>query len=151
MKRPCRETGASDAKEMEISCSERETPDLALDFAYLARQTFGDADLEAELLRAFQSQAASILQQLQGRQPMTARQKADFAHLLQGSARAIGAIRVGQAAEIFETHSAGAGPAADAALRELAAAIGEASDLIAVTLAKPSFEGRLAPPVVDRA
>jgi hypothetical protein len=39
---------------MQLSQEESETLPSALDLAYLARQTFGDAGLEAELLRAFQ-------------------------------------------------------------------------------------------------
>jgi HPt (histidine-containing phosphotransfer) domain-containing protein len=98
----------------------------ALDFAYLARQTLGDADLEIELLHAFRAQAESILRRLRGAQPIEARERADFAHLLKGSARAIGAIRVGLACETYEARLAECGPAAADALRDLAAAVVEA-------------------------
>lgn len=124
-----------------------EAPSLALDWAYLARQTLGDADLECELLCAFRDQAESILRRLRGVQPMAARERADFAHLLKGSARAIGAIRVGLACETYEARLADCGsaaladfgPAAEDALRDLAAAVAEATDAIDRSLAKRSL------------
>lgn len=108
----------------------------ALDFAYLAQQTLGDVEFEFELLRAFQVQATQILRQLRSGQAMSACESANLAHLLKGSARAIGASRVGVASEAYERRAADTGDAADLALSTLVAAIIEVSDVIDRTLAK---------------
>ncbi|WOJ89885.1 Hpt domain-containing protein [Methylocapsa polymorpha] len=123
-----------------ISCEGSEAKHLALDWDYLARQTFGDVGLEFELLCVFRAQAEVVLQRLRGSQPMADREKADFAHLLKGSARAIGAIRVGSACDVYEALLADSGRGADEALKDLAAAVAEAADEINQSLAKRSFE-----------
>lgn len=129
-----------DVNDDRISCDGSEAKDSALDWVYLARQTFGDAELEFELLCAFRVQAEVILHRLRGSQPMADWEKADFAHLLKGSARAIGAIRVGSACEAYEALLADAGPSANDALRDLAEAVAEAIDEIDQSLAERSFE-----------
>ena len=61
-----------------------------LDLAHLARQTFGDGDLEREVLGLFEEQCARLL-------PLVAAggsRAADAAHTLKGAARAIGAWQV---------------------------------------------------------
>jgi hypothetical protein len=78
---------------------DRESENSSLDFAYLPRQTLGDAAFEHDLLRAFQTQAAGILRQLRSHQDISAFEIANLAHLLKGTARAIGASRVGLASE----------------------------------------------------
>ena len=67
-----------------------------LDLRHLAEQTFGNADLEAEVLRLFLKQSRDCLSRLQ------ASPDAATAHLLLGSARGIGAIAVASAAAALE-------------------------------------------------
>ncbi|MCA0399597.1 MAG: Hpt domain-containing protein [Proteobacteria bacterium] len=75
----------------------RERP---IDLVHLARQTMGDRALEAEILQLFVGQAASVLARLQAAQD--ARARADLAHTLKGSARAVGAFRLAAAAQSCE-------------------------------------------------
>ncbi|SCM72583.1 Hpt protein [uncultured Pleomorphomonas sp.] len=67
-----------------------------LDLGHLAAQTFGNADLEAEVLRLFLGQSRDCLDRLQ------AAPDAGTAHLLLGSARGIGATAVAGAAAALE-------------------------------------------------
>ncbi len=76
---------------------EGECPDVTIDRAHLARQTFGDAALEREVLGMFLEQAPRIVGAL-----AVGACDLDLAHTLKGSARAIGAWRVAAAAEAFE-------------------------------------------------
>jgi HPt (histidine-containing phosphotransfer) domain-containing protein len=69
-----------------------------IDSTHLARMTLGDAGLEREVLGLFSNQAASLLAALQA-EPADA---AALAHMLKGSARAIGAFGVAEAADEFE-------------------------------------------------
>src|SRR3954453_16142826 len=72
--------------------------DGPIDFAHLQRMTLGDAGLEQEVLAMFAAQSASLLSTL-------ATMPADapaLAHTLKGSARAIGAFAVADAAEGLE-------------------------------------------------
>jgi len=73
----------------------------AIDLVHLSKQTMGDATLEAELLRLFDRQTRNILAQLEAE--LAARRRSDLAHTLKGSARAIGAFLVADAAERLET------------------------------------------------
>jgi HPt (histidine-containing phosphotransfer) domain-containing protein len=115
---------------MQLSQEESETIPSALDLAYLARQTLGDAGLEAELLRAFQLRAAGVLRRLRGSPPPAADENADLAHFLKGSARAVGAFGGDPAAEIYEMRAADWGAAGQAALESLGTAIVAASTAI---------------------
>lgn len=72
-----------------------ETP---LDLLHLDRMTFGDVGLQAEVLAMFAAQAAVLMPELVAR-PDDA---AVLAHKLKGSAKAVGAHRVAEAAEAFE-------------------------------------------------
>lgn len=67
-----------------------------VDLEHLAEQTFGNADLEAEVLRLFVKQSRDCLDRLQ------AAPDARTAHLLLGSARGIGAVAVASAAAALE-------------------------------------------------
>ncbi|MEJ0095286.1 MAG: Hpt domain-containing protein [Methylocella sp.] len=107
-----------------------EAQGLALDFAYLTRQTFGDADLQYELLAAFRAQAEEILQELQKSRNLAPAKTAGFAHLLKGSALAIGAAQVAAAAENLEMGAADTNDAVDLALADLAASIVDVSGAI---------------------
>jgi HPt (histidine-containing phosphotransfer) domain-containing protein len=65
----------------------------------LRRMTLGDADLEREVLGMFADQAGSLFDRL-----LTLPENAAaLTHTLKGSARAIGAIAVAEAAEELET------------------------------------------------
>ena len=89
-----------------------------IDLRHLAEQTFGNADLEAEVLRLFLTQSRDCLDRL------SAGADARVAHLLLGSARGIGARAVAEAASALEaTLLRGADGGADLArLREAVAA-----------------------------
>lgn len=75
----------------------------ALDLVHLSRQTLGDQALEIELLRLFDGQNAQFAARLRApRRPDDMRARADLAHTLKGSARAVGAFALGEAAEAYE-------------------------------------------------
>jgi HPt (histidine-containing phosphotransfer) domain-containing protein len=96
-----------------------------IDLSHLARQTGGDAALEAEVLRLFANRVPADLERLQRAAPDERR---DIAHLILGSARAIGATEVARCAAAVE---AGTGEVAP-----LARAIAAATRFIAGHLAK---------------
>lgn len=73
--------------------------DGPIDFEHLRRMTLDDADLEREVLAMFSAQAAGLIGTLASL-PATA---GALAHTLKGSARAIGAFQVADAAEALET------------------------------------------------
>ncbi|KAF2990300.1 Hpt domain-containing protein [Methylocystis sp. MJC1] len=76
----------------------------ALDLVHLSQQTLGDQALESELLRLFDRQNAQFAARLrETRQSDDARARADLAHTLKGSARAVGAFALGEAAEAYES------------------------------------------------
>jgi HPt (histidine-containing phosphotransfer) domain-containing protein len=72
--------------------------DGPIDIAHLKRMTLGDAGLEREVLAMFAGQAVRLIEALAAL-PADA---AELAHTLNGSARAIGAFKVAEAAEAFE-------------------------------------------------
>lgn len=75
----------------------------ALDLVHLSRQTLGDQALEIELLRLFDGQNVQFAARLRApRRPDDMRARADLAHTLKGSARAVGAFALGEAAEAYE-------------------------------------------------
>ena len=74
-----------------------------IDFAFLAQQTFGDADLAREVLCLFVDQARRVVPSLPDRGP---REQGDAAHLLKGSARGIGAWPAAAIAEAYEAADA---------------------------------------------
>jgi HPt (histidine-containing phosphotransfer) domain-containing protein len=73
--------------------------DGPIDIEHLKRMTLGDASLEHEVLAMFSAQAVSLTGALD-RLPADA---GALAHTLKGSARAIGAFGVADAAESLET------------------------------------------------
>lgn len=75
-------------------------PDVAIDRAHLARYTFGNRDVEAEILMLFADQSQSLFDQLRAAETATAWGFAS--HSLKGSARAVGAWRVAELAERLE-------------------------------------------------
>ena len=72
--------------------------DGPIDIEHLARMTLGDAGLEREVLAMFAAQAAGLIGALAA-MPVDA---PALAHTLKGSARAIGAFAVADAAESLE-------------------------------------------------
>jgi HPt (histidine-containing phosphotransfer) domain-containing protein len=73
--------------------------DGPIDTEHLQRMTLGDASLEREVLAMFSAQAAGLIGTL-GALPANA---GALAHTLKGSAHAIGAFRVADAAGRLET------------------------------------------------
>jgi HPt (histidine-containing phosphotransfer) domain-containing protein len=73
--------------------------DGPIDIAHLRRMTLGDAALECEVLGMFSAQAQRLVKSLVAN-PADA---AALAHTLKGSARAVGAFAVGDAAAHLET------------------------------------------------
>jgi HPt (histidine-containing phosphotransfer) domain-containing protein len=72
--------------------------DGPIDFEHLKRMTLGDAGLEREVLAMFSAQSAKLMATLAA-MPADA---AALAHKLKGSARAIGAFGVADAADRLE-------------------------------------------------
>jgi HPt (histidine-containing phosphotransfer) domain-containing protein len=72
--------------------------DGPIDSAHLDRMTLGDAGLISEVLAMFSAQAVDLIGRLEA-MPSDA---SALAHTLKGSARAIGAFRVADAAEFLE-------------------------------------------------
>ena len=95
--------------------------DGPIDLAHLARMTFGDAHLEREVLAMFVAQSGKLLQELAN----LPAQSLALAHTLKGSARAIGALAVAEAAARLEAALAGGG--------DPAAALGELGDAVMLT------------------
>jgi HPt (histidine-containing phosphotransfer) domain-containing protein len=80
------------------------TPDdsQVLDLDHLRRQTAGDLALERDLLALFRTQCARLRLLIQ--EEVSPVQRADVAHKLKGSARAIGALRLASLADRLETN-----------------------------------------------
>src|ERR1700740_2263169 len=75
----------------------------AVDLAHLARYTGGDAALNAEILRLFDSQASELVSRLQSiLDARDARSWKEVTHTLKGAARGIGAFGLGDAAAAAE-------------------------------------------------
>lgn len=103
--------------------------DGPIDFEHLARMTLGDAALECEVLTMFIGQSTRLLDQLESL-PTGA---GSLAHTLKGSARAIGAFAVADAAARLEQALDDTGKAR-AALDQLRTAVTAAQDAIEVFL-----------------
>jgi HPt (histidine-containing phosphotransfer) domain-containing protein len=73
--------------------------DGPIDIDHLARMTLGDATLEQEVLAMFSAQAVGLI----GKLATLSTDSGALAHTLKGSARAIGAFQVADAAERLET------------------------------------------------
>ncbi len=95
--------------------------DGPIDLEHLKRMTFGDVGLEQEVLAMFSAQSAALVDQLVAL-PTDARA---LAHTLKGSARAIGAFAVADAAvRLEQVLAAGSDPA------ECLAQLGDAVALV---------------------
>ncbi len=103
----------------------RQQQDCPVDRVHLARYTLGNLALEIEILGLFAMQAPVTLGEL--RAARTERAWRDAAHTLKGSARAVGAKRVGDCAERAEALKASTNDVARiAALEALAQALDDA-------------------------
>jgi HPt (histidine-containing phosphotransfer) domain-containing protein len=78
----------------------REGGTKPVDFGYLKRFTFGNRELEREVLYLFSQNAPIYIARL--RDATTQKAWHDAAHTLKGSARAVGAWRLARAAEMAE-------------------------------------------------
>jgi HPt (histidine-containing phosphotransfer) domain-containing protein len=99
--------------------------DGPIDIEHLGRMTLGDASLEREVLAMFSAQAASLLVTLATLPP----DAGALVHTLKGSARAIGAFAVADAALDLET-AMGNGSDPAPALGALVQAVREARTAI---------------------
>jgi HPt (histidine-containing phosphotransfer) domain-containing protein len=106
--------------------------DGPIDFEHLQRMTLGDAGLEQEVLAMFLSQSARLVATLAA-MPSDA---AALAHTLKGSARAIGAFAVAEAASRLEA-VIGSGSDARASLAELGDAVSLTRAAIEPLLRRP--------------
>lgn len=102
-----------------------------IDLAHLARMTLGERSLEREVLQLFGRQADMLMVRMRIAAPAVV---AAAAHTLKGSARGIGAWDTAAAAERVELAAPAGGPELDAALTGLAAAIDQATLVIAEIL-----------------
>lgn len=105
------------------------------DLVHLAAQTGGDLLLQRDLLDIFIVQAAELVAQIPGLDPAALRH---LAHRVDGSARAIGAVRVAHAAAEIE-RAFGADPGRPP-VEDLVAALAEA--LTAIEAYIPSLTPR---------
>jgi HPt (histidine-containing phosphotransfer) domain-containing protein len=103
--------------------------DGPIDFDHLKRMTLGDASLEQEVLAMFAAQSTKLI----GTLAALPADAGALAHTLKGSARAIGAFGVGEAAARLEQALANGSDPSDL-LAELAEAI---------ALARTAIEGLL--------
>jgi HPt (histidine-containing phosphotransfer) domain-containing protein len=103
--------------------------DGPIDIEHLARMTLGDSGLEREVLAMFSAQAVSLVGTL-SRLPADA---GALAHMLTGSARAIGAFRVADAAGHLQAVIQTGGDPAEA-LAELNDAVAQARMAVDVML-----------------
>ena len=103
--------------------------DGPIDFDHLKRMTLGDAGLEQEVLAMFAAQSAKLAGMLAA-MPSDA---AALAHTLKGSARAIGAFAVADAAAGLEAAIAGGSDPSDS-LAELGDAVAQARAAIEAVL-----------------
>jgi HPt (histidine-containing phosphotransfer) domain-containing protein len=101
-------------------------PDEAIDLAHLKRMTLGEPTLEDEVLALFAAQSGDLMRRLNA---LPADAEA-LAHTLKGSARAIGAFRVADAAFGVEVALRGRGSVAES-LAVLEEALEEARVAIA--------------------
>ncbi len=108
-------------------------PTAVLDKAHLSAQTLGDEALARSVLEMFLDQSAEVLRTVRDTRDAVARSQA--AHLLKGSSRAIGAMRVAVAAQQVEDLSPAA-PEGEvlAAVAALHASVAEARAAIAAEL-----------------
>jgi HPt (histidine-containing phosphotransfer) domain-containing protein len=99
--------------------------DGPIDIDHLKRMTLGDESLEREVLAMFSAQSVSLI----GALAALPREAGELVHTLQGSARAIGAFAVADAAVVLETALANGDDPVEA-LAELKDAVAQARNAI---------------------
>jgi HPt (histidine-containing phosphotransfer) domain-containing protein len=99
-----------------------------IDAPALAAQTFDDAELRGEILRMFLDQTPALVQAAFA---ATGEARRDVAHRIKGSALAVAARPLAEAAERLES-----APASDAALTELESAVAAALDAARLLLSR---------------
>lgn len=114
---------------MQAEPTPRASFERPIDLVHLSRQTLGDRALETEILTLFVVQARTLVERIGAADDGQAR--SDLAHTLKGSARAVGAFRVAEAAEACEVVAFAADAAWNGAATALAEAVREASGAIA--------------------
>jgi HPt (histidine-containing phosphotransfer) domain-containing protein len=77
--------------------------DGPIDIDHVRRMTLGDSGLEREVLAMFSAQSVGLTASLAAKAAEDPAGAAALAHMLKGSAQAIGAFRVAEAAESLET------------------------------------------------
>lgn len=105
--------------------------DSAIDVRHLGRMTLGEPALEAEVLALFSAQSVDLV----GRLKTIPADAAALAHTLKGSARAIGAFRVAEAALGVEAAMKNNGDVAGA-ITQLQHAVEEARAAISQMLSR---------------
>jgi len=98
------------------------SPAPLIDRAHLAHVTFGDRQLEIEVLELFERQSVLLMARMCVSAPSAV---AGLAHTLKGSAASIGAGTVVRAAEAAELASARGAGECDLAVRQLGASVDE--------------------------
>ena len=105
-----------------------------IDLDQLSRMSLGERSLEREVLTLFDLQAGILLQRMVGEDP---KYVAGLAHTLTGSARAVGAWKVAEAAAAVEQLASAPEPIMPtSAMNRLSAAVAEAQVAIAAILRK---------------
>lgn len=99
-----------------------------IDLVHLARQTLGDRSLEQEILALYFKQSQTLLASIET--TACVRQRADFAHTLKGSSRAVGAWHVANAAEALEIASPNVPTEAARAIEALRTCVSAACETI---------------------
>ncbi len=111
-----------------------------VDWNHLDRQTMADTDLAREILAMFMDQSQALLRAV--REAGTPRARGDAAHMLKGSARAVGAFGVAYVAGCIESLPADAPDGAVLeAVAQLHAAVAEARSAIASKLSGEARPG----------
>ncbi|MGD9783300.1 MAG: Hpt domain-containing protein [Hyphomicrobiaceae bacterium] len=101
---------------------------LPIDHAHLDRYTLGNLELEREVLALFAGEAPRTLERIReaaAAQPPCAQAWQAACHTLKGSARAVGAWPLAEAAEAAERQTAPGVEEAEAPLRAIEAALAE--------------------------
>ena len=129
--------GAKTAKTAPNRDTSARRPDAPIDLNRLARHCLGDRELENELLRLFRLQSQALIAELADPSLLSLESKANIVHKMRGSAAAVGAWRVAEAALALEelafsvraAHSQAEGTAAEAGA--IAALLEAASEAVA--------------------
>jgi HPt (histidine-containing phosphotransfer) domain-containing protein len=111
-----------------VSAEPAPEPSRPVDLTHLARQTFGQRELEQEVLRLFLRHTSLQLERLKAAGDIAGQRAA--AHFIKGSARGIGAWQVATAADIVERFPDPDGEA----IRTLSSAVEEANAFITTLL-----------------